>query len=215
MRDWEDVSGTLTRANEGTYALARERSSIQRRYTRAFPDNTEIDVSLTFATQGRPGNTVAAIVPDGRAFTLRQHISFVRLPDYRYRPRPLDPRAGFFGIDFKDFAQPIQNWLEQRWISRHRLQRANRRSPAGREADGSTRRGIPKNVDVPRSKEQALGGGFIRPGGAAPFASRIYPNGDPMDARYNSCLDQRNERGWSSALVRRPRTGEMIRACAK
>ncbi|MGH7713467.1 MAG: DUF5117 domain-containing protein, partial [Gemmatimonadaceae bacterium] len=63
LRDWNDVSGTLTRANEGTYTLARDRSSIHKPYTRAYPDNTEIDVNLTFATQGRPGNSVATIVP--------------------------------------------------------------------------------------------------------------------------------------------------------
>ena len=42
---------------QGTYTVARDRSSMYRPYTKAFPDNTEIDVSLTFATTGRPGGT--------------------------------------------------------------------------------------------------------------------------------------------------------------
>ena len=74
-RDWLDVAGTLARSNEGTYAFARDRSSVDRAFTKGFPENTEIDVALTFAAQGRPGGTVSSIVPDGRAFTLRQHIS--------------------------------------------------------------------------------------------------------------------------------------------
>src|SRR4051794_29762132 len=42
MRDWNDVSGTLATSNEGAYAVARDRSSVYRQYTRAFPENTEI-----------------------------------------------------------------------------------------------------------------------------------------------------------------------------
>ncbi|MGQ0643387.1 MAG: zinc-dependent metalloprotease [Gemmatimonadaceae bacterium] len=221
MRDWNDVSGTLTRANEGSYTLARDRSSIYKPYTRAYPDNTEIDVNLTFATQGRPGGTVASIVPDGRAFTLRQHLSFVRLPDDRYRPRTFDPRAGFFGIDFKDFAQPIQNWLEQRWISRHRLQRSNPNdpnSPFEKPIVYYVDRGIPEpvrraTVEGAKFWEAA----FNRAGLRGAFRVEDLPEGaDPMDARYNIVIwINRNERGWSfGGSLGDPRTGEMIKGLA-
>src|SRR5712671_141252 len=70
MRDWNDVVGTLTSSNEGSYSVARDRSSIYRPYTKAFPENTEVDVALTFSTQGRPGQTIPSIVPDGKSFTL-------------------------------------------------------------------------------------------------------------------------------------------------
>jgi uncharacterized protein DUF5117 len=43
-RDWMDISGTLARSNEGSYAVARDRSSLDRAFTKAFPENTEIDV---------------------------------------------------------------------------------------------------------------------------------------------------------------------------
>lgn len=221
IRDWNDVSGTLTRANEGTYTLARDRSSIYRPYTRAFPDNTEIDVSLTFAAQGRPGGTVASIVPDGRSFTLRQHLSFVRLPDNRYRPRPLDPRAGFFGIDFKDFAQPIQNWLEQRWISRHRLQRTNPadpNSPFEKPIVYYVDRGIPEplrraTVEGAKFWEEAFNQAGLRGG----FRVADLPeDADPMDARYNIVIwINRHERGWSfGGSLGDPRTGEMLKGLA-
>src|SRR4051812_32247914 len=129
MRDWNDVTGTLTTSNEGSYSVARERSSVYRPYTKAFPENTEIDVALTFTTQGRPGQTISQIVPDPRSFTLRQHISLLPLPAAGYRPRVLDPRVVFFGIPFKDYAQPIQQPLEQRGIARPRLERANPADP--------------------------------------------------------------------------------------
>jgi hypothetical protein len=221
MRDWNDVSGTLTRANEGNYTLARDRSSVHRPYTRAYPDNTELDVNLTFAAQGRPGGTVSSIVPDGRAFTLRQHISFVRLPDDRYRPRVFDPRAGFFGIDFKDFGQPIQNWLDVRWISRHRLQRTDPNDPTSpfvKPIVYYVDRGIPEpvrraTVEGARFWEDA----FNRAGLRGAFRVEDLPEGaDPMDARYNIVIwINRNERGWSfGGSLGDPRTGEMIKGLA-
>ncbi len=221
VRDWNDIAGTLARANEGTYTLARDRSGISRQYTRAFPDNSEIDVSLTFAAQGRPGGTVSSIVPDGRAFTLRQHLSFVRLPDDRYRPRRFDPRAGFFGIEFKDFAQPIQNWLEQRWISRHRLQRANPadpNSPFEKPIIYYVDRGIPEplrraTLEGARFWEEAFNRAGLRGG----FLVRDLPeDADLMDARYNIVIwINRNERGWSfGGSLGDPRTGEMIKGMA-
>jgi hypothetical protein len=221
MRDWTDVAAVLQRSNEGTYSLARDRSSIHRTFTRAFPDNSEIEVNLAFAAQGRPGNTVSSIVPDGRAFTLRQHISFVRLPDDRYRPRVFDPRTGFFGIDFKDFAQPIQNWLEQRWISRHRLQRTNPadpNSPFVKPIVYYVDRGIPEplrraTIEGARFWEEAFNRAGLRGG----FLVRDMPeDGDMMDARYNIVIwINRNERGWSfGGSLGDPRTGEIIKGLA-
>ena len=87
LTDWLDVSGTLAAANQGSYSLARDRSSVNAALTRAFPKNSEIDAWLTFASGGRPGRIVSQIVPDGRAVTLRQHISLLPLPDGGYRPR--------------------------------------------------------------------------------------------------------------------------------
>ena len=220
-RDWLDVSGTLAQSNEGTYTLARDRSSVDRSFTKAFPDNTEIDVALTFAAQGRAGGTVSSIVPDGRAFTLRQHISFVQLPDAGYRPRPLDPRVGFFGITFKDYSQPIQGSLEQRWISRHRLERVNANDPTSAFRKPITYYidpGIPEplrtaTVEGARFWEEAFNQAGL-PGG---FRVEMLPPGaDPMDARYNAVLwVNRNERGWSfGGSQGDPRTGQIIKGVA-
>jgi len=222
MRDWNDVSGTLSQNNEGSYSVARERSSIYRPYTKAFPENSEIDVALTFATTGRPGQTVASIVPEGRSFTLRQHISLLALPDDGYKPRALDPRMGFFGIIFKDYAQPIQNPLEVRWIARHRLERVNPNDPTSPIKNPLVYyidRGIPEPVRS-ATKEGVSWWieAFDRAGLKGGFKVEDLPEGvDPMDARYNVVQwENRNERGWSiGGSLGDPRTGEILKAQAR
>lgn len=222
MRDWNDVSATLTASNEGSYSIARDRSSVYRPYTKAFPENSEIDIALTFATTGRPGQTVAMIAPDGKSITLRQHISLVRLPDDGYRPRVLDPRTGFFGISFNDYAQPIQSPLEQRWISRHRLQRVDPNDPNSAIKNPIVYyidRGIPEPVKG-ATREGALWWtqAFDRAGLRGAFRVEELPEGaDPMDARYNVIQwENRNERGWSiGGSMGDPRTGEILKAQAR
>ncbi|MEK6768221.1 MAG: zinc-dependent metalloprotease [Gemmatimonadota bacterium] len=222
LRDWMNVSLTLSATEQGSYSIARDRSGIYRLYTRAFPTNTEIDASLTFAASGRPGPIVSDIAPDGSAITLRQHISFLSLPDDGYRPRNLDPRVGFFGITFRDYAQPIQASLEQRWIARHRLERVNPSDPNSLIRDPIVYyidRGIPEpirsaTVEGARFWEQA----FARAGLAGGFRVEDLPEGaDPMDARYNVVQwENRHERGWSiGGSLGDPRTGEIIKAMAR
>ncbi len=222
MRDWNDVSGTLTANNEGSYSVARDRSSIYRQYTKAFPENSEIDVALTFATQGKPGQTVASIVPDSRSFTLRQHISLLALPDAGYQPRVLDPRVGYFAVTFKDYAQPIQLPLEQRWAARHRLERVNPsdpNSPIKNPLVYYIDRGIPEPIRT--ATKQGVSwwiDAFDRAGLKGAFKVEDLPEGvDPMDARYNVVQwENRNERGWSvGGAIGDPRTGELIKAMAR
>ena len=222
MRDWNDVVGTLTSSNEGTYAVARDRSGIYRPYTKAFPKNTEIDVALTFATQARAGRIISSIVPDGKSFTLRQHISLLPLPDAGYRPRVLDPRAGFFGITFKDYARPIQEPLEQRWIARHRLERVNPadpNSPIRNPLIYYIDRGIPEPIrSATKEGVSWWSEAFDRAGLKGAFKVEDLPEGvDPMDARYNVLQwENRNERGWSvGGSLGDPRTGEIIKAMAR
>ena len=222
FRDWVDVAGTLQRSGQGSYTLARDRSGVYRPYTRGFPTNTEVDVSLTFAAAGQPGGIVSQMAPDGRAFTIRQHATLLQLPDDGYRPREMDPRVGYFGITFKDYAQPIQAPLEQRWASRHRLTRANPgdpNSPITNPIVYYIDRGIPEpvrsaSVEGAKFWEQA----FDRAGLRGGFVVRDLPEGaDPLDARYNVVQwVNRNERGWSigGGLVD-PRTGELVKGMAR
>jgi hypothetical protein len=155
LRDWMDVSRTLERTGQGSYALARDRSSVNRALTKAFPDNTEIDVSLTFSSGGRPGPIVASIAPDGSAITLREHVSLARLPAPGYRPRAIDPRVGFFGITFHDFAQPSSAPSSRggsrgtAWSARTRATRAAR---SGTPSSTTSTRGSPSRCARPRCR---------------------------------------------------------------
>ena len=222
MRDWNNVAATLAQSQQGTYTVARDRSRIYTPYTKAFPDNSEIDVALTFATTGRPGNTVEAIVPDGRALTLRQHLSLVKLPDGAFRPRALDPRVGYFGVEFNDYAQPIQEPLRVAWAARHRLERVNPNdpnSPIKNPIRYYVDRGIPEPL-----RSATLAGvkwwedAFDRAGLEGGFKVELLPEGvDPMDSRYNVVQwENRNERGWSvGGALEDPRTGEIIKGMAR
>jgi hypothetical protein len=223
VRDWTDVVGTIARSQQGSYAIARDRSSINRALTRGFPDNTEIDVALTYAlSSGRPGAIIAQIVPDARAFTLRQHLTLQRLPDETYRPREWDPRVGFYGITFHDFSRPIQEPLQVRWIARHRLERVNPRDPTSAIKDPIVYyvdRGIPEplrsaSLEGAKFWERAFDQAGLRGG----FRAELLPEGvDPMDARYNVVQwINRNERGWSvGGSLGDPRTGEILKGMAR
>ena len=222
LRDWNDVARTLAQTQQGTYAVARDRSSVYRPDTKAFPDNTEIDASLTFAANGRPGSIVAAIVPDGKAFTVRQHLSFVKLPGAGFTTRERDPRVGFFGVTFKDYSRPIQQSLSVTLASRHRLQRVDPNDPRSPIKDPIryyVDRGIPEPIRSATLEgvkwwEQA----FDRAGLVGGFKVELLPEGvDPMDSRYNVVQwENRNERGWSvGGALTDPRTGEMIKGMAR
>jgi hypothetical protein len=222
MRDWMDVARTLQGSDQGNYTVARDRSFIYRPNTKAFPQNTEIDVALSFTTNGNPGRTVSMIAPDGRNITLHQHLSFVALPDSAFRPRAADPRVGYFGIQFKDYAQPIQGSLEQRWASRHRLERVNPadpNSPIRNPIRYYVDRGVPEPLrtamlEGARYWSEAFDAAGLKGG----FVVDLLPEGaDPMDVRYNVVQwINRNERGWSvGGSLADPRTGEIIKGMAR
>jgi len=222
MRDWNEVAMTLARSQQGSYSVARDRSHVYKAYTKAFPDNTEIDVSLTWAANGIPGGIVSRVAPDGKAITLRQHITLMRLPDDNFKPRVADPRVGFFGVTFKDYAQPIQGSLEQTWAARHRLERVNPNDP-----NSAIKNPIVYYIDrgIPEPMRTATFQGvswwaeaFDKAGLKGGFKVEWLPEGaDPMDVRYNVVQwENRNERGWSvGGALTDPRTGEMLKGMAR
>jgi hypothetical protein len=222
IRDWTSVASTIARAGQGTYSVARDRSGIYRPYTRAFPLNTELDVSLTYTTSGTPGPIMRGLLPDAHSFTLRQHITLLQLPDDSYRPRVMDPRVGYFGITFNDYAQPIQDALEQHWIERHRLERVNPadpNSPIKNPIVYYVDRGIPEPIRTAVKQGVSWWAqAFDEAGLKGAFRVEDLPEGaDPMDARYNVVQwENRNERGWSvGGALADPRTGEMIKGMAR
>ena len=80
-----------------------------------------METIVTFAADN-PGLLVNNVTPDGRAFTLRIHHSFLRAPE-GYTPRVADPRIGVSAIAFRDYAQPVNEDTETQWVTRWRLEK--------------------------------------------------------------------------------------------
>lgn len=217
LRDAHGVIGTLKQNRQGDYRLDATRSALYLPNVKAFPRNTEIEVTLTF-TGDNPGRWVRDVTPTPEAITVRERHSFVQLPDDGYRPRRNDPNSGFYGIEYADFAAPMGTPLTQRFIARHRLQK---RDPGAALSDPVqpivyyVDRGAPEPVrtallEGARWWNQA----FEAAGYRNAFRVELLPEGaDPMDVRYNVIQwVHRATRGWSyGASVIDPRTGEIIK----
>jgi hypothetical protein len=216
LRDVHQVTNTLQRNQQGTYRLEPSRSAFYLPNTKNFPQNTEVETTLTFT--GEPaGQFVRQVVPVPEAITVRERHSFVQLPPPGFKPRVFDPRAGYSGIDFMDFATPIEEPITKRYIARHRLQK---KDPSARLSEAVEPivyyldRGAPEPVrsallEGARWWNQA----FEAIGYKDAFRVELMPaDVDPMDVRYNVIQwVHRSTRGWSygNSLVD-PRTGEII-----
>ena len=216
LRDVHQVTGTLQRGQQGNYRLDPTRSAFYLPNTKNFPQNTEVETTLTFT--GEPaGQFVRQVVPVAEAITVRERHSFVQLPPAGFKPRVFDPRASYFGIDYMDFATPIEEPITKRFIARHRLQKKDpnaRVSEAVEPIVYYVDRGAPEPVrsallEGARWWNQA----FELIGYKDAFRVEIMPpEVDPMDVRYNVIQwVHRSTRGWSygNSLVD-PRTGEII-----
>ena len=216
LRDVHQVTNTLQRGQQGTYRLDQTRSAFYLPNTKNFPQNTEVETTLTFT--GEPaGQFVRQVVPVPEAITVRERHSFVQLPPAGFKPRVFDPRASYYGIDYMDFATPIEEPIMKRFIARHRLQKKDptaRVSEAVKPIVYYVDRGAPEPVrsallEGARWWNQA----FEAIGYKDAFRVEIMPaDVDPMDVRYNVIQwVHRSTRGWSygNSLVD-PRTGEII-----
>ncbi len=218
MRDAHGVVDRLREAKQGRYKLDDSRSAVYLARTKAFPKNTEVEAILTFTTDEDPGRYIRQTTPTPTAITLREHHSFVELPDANYKPRRLDPRAPSFGIEFYDYASPINQPIEKRWIERHRLEK---KDPSA--AISEAVKPIIYYVDngAPEPIRTALIEGaswwnqaFEAAGFRNAFQVKVLPlDADPMDVRYNMInWVHRSTRGWSyGGSIADPRTGEIIK----
>ena len=220
-RDAHEVLAALSRANQGVYKLDDKRSAIVIENTRALPRNTEVEALLTFTSEAPArASFVADVAPNARALSVREHHSFLALPEPGYTPRRFDPRAGYFDLSFRDYAAPLGSELEQRFIVRHRLVKKNPSCANACEAVAPIQyyvdRGAPEPLrgallEGARWWDQAFQAAGWAPG---TFRVDILPeSADPMDARYNIIQwVHRYTRGWSyGASISDPRTGEIIK----
>jgi Met-zincin/Domain of unknown function (DUF5117) len=219
LRDAHGVSDALVK--QGSYKLDAARSVIAMEATKVFPNNTEVEAVLTFASDAPiRGSFVGDVTPDAHALTLREHQSFLELPGPGFTPRRYDPRSGYFQFEYRDYAAALGAPLEQRFIVRHRLIKQDPNCTQGCVAVKPIQyyvdRGAPEPirsalVEGARWWDQA----FQAAGWAVgTFRVDVLPEGaDPMDARYNIIQwVHRFTRGWSYGHpVADPRTGEIIK----
>jgi hypothetical protein len=221
LDDHVGVISQLREAEQGTFSLDRDRSTVYLPRTKAFPTNTEVEVSLTF-TSSNPGALVRYHAPDGRAVTLRQHYSLAELPDDGYTPRKPDPRIGAFGVTFFDFSRPFDERYEGRYISRHRLQKQDPTAAVSEPVEPIV---YYLDAAIPEPYRSAFKEGamwwnqvFEAAGFRNAFRIEDMPaDMDPMDARYNVIQwVHRTDPGSSiGPSLSDPRTGEIIKAAVR
>jgi len=216
LRDVHQVPATLQRAQQGTYRLEPTRCAFYLPNIKNFPQNTEIETTLTFSSDS-PGQLVRQVVPMAEAITVRERHSFVQLPGPGFKPRVYDPRSGFYGITYMDFATPIEEPITKRFIARHRLEKKDPTAAVSEPVTPITYyvdRGAPEPVrsallEGARWWDQA----FEAAGYKNAFRVELMPaDADPMDVRYNVIQwVHRSTRGWSYGnSLQDPRTGEII-----
>jgi hypothetical protein len=208
LSDAHGVSRRLRDAQQGSYSLDRNRSAIYLPRTKAFPRNTEVEATLTFTTNERPGALVRGVTPTPDVITVRQHHSFVALPEPGFVPRRQDPRVGVFGIEFYDYASPFTEPITKRWIARHRME-------PGKPLVYYVDNGVPEPIRTALVEGASWWNeAFEAAGFPNGFQVKVLPaDADPLDIRYNVInWVHRSTRGWSyGASVTDPRTGEILK----
>jgi len=217
LSDAHGVGNSLRRSKQGSYVMDMSRSAMYLPRTKNFPKNTEFEGTITFKGQAKSGK-IRSVTPTASAITVRQHHSFIELPDNNYTPRKMDPRSGYFGMSFYDYATPIGTPMKIQYINRHRLEKKDPTAEVSEPVEPIVYyldRGTPEPVrsallDGARWWNQA----FEAAGYKDAFVVKVMPEGaDMMDVRYNVIQwVHRSTRGWSyGASVSDPRTGEIIK----
>lgn len=219
LRDAVKVIPTLRRSNQGSYSLDKSRSVFYWSNTKNFPQNTEIETTITFTnSDGNTGAYVRSVTPSDEAITLRMHHSLVQLPDAGYKPRVFDARSSFIPTSFYDYATPVSEPIEKFYAIRHRLEKKDKKA-----AQSEPVKPIIYYLDngTPEPIRSALLEGaswwnqaFEAAGYKNGFQVKVLPDSaDPMDVRYNMInWVHRSTRGWSyGSSVVDPRTGEIIK----
>ncbi|MBK5277621.1 MAG: zinc-dependent metalloprotease [Bacteroidia bacterium] len=217
VQDVHDVVGSLRNSKQGSYNLDKSRSAIYLPRTKNFPENSEFEVTLTFT--GQPaGGYIRSVTPTPSSITVREHHSFIKLPDSNYSPRKFDPRAGYYDVSYYDYATPISEPIEKRFITRHRLEKKDPTAAVSEPVEPIIYYMDPGAPEPIRSAlmegTQWWNQAFEAIGYKDAFRVEVLPpDADPMDARYNLInWVHRSTRGWSyGGGITDPRTGEIIK----
>lgn len=211
------VGGTMVRTERGgaSWKLDESRSVIDLDHSGSFPMNTEIEALLTFTSEGESNFNQ----PDAHALSIREHHSFLPLPEPGYEPREQDPRVGFFGVNFQDFSQPFDHPLTRYLISRWRLQKKDPNAAMSEPVKPIVfylDRAIPEPIRS-ATKRGAMwwNTAFEQAGFKNALRVEDLPEGaNPLDVRYPTIQwTNRSGRGWSVGQTHvDPRTGEILHA---
>lgn len=218
LRDAQNIGHQLgSNKTDSKYKVDESRSALYTERIKNFPDNSEFESILTFVGKGARESVRTAAVSE-EAITVRQHHSFVKLPDDNFEMRKFDPRAGINAISYTDFSSQVGESLIKRFIVKHRLKKGSQ-SEVGEPEDPIiyyVDRGIPEPIRTAVIEgAEWWNEAFEAAGYKNAFVVKILPEGvDPMDIRYNIInWVHRINRGWAyGESVIDPRTGEIIKA---
>jgi hypothetical protein len=216
LSDAHEVASKLATLKQGTYHVDSSRSAIYLPRTKNFPENTDVESTLTFVGEN-PGRWVEQVTPDPRAITVHEHFSFIQAPPVGFHERAYDPRSSFFGISYMDFATPVDQPIVKRYIAHHRLAKKDPSAAMSEPVKPLVYyidRAIPEPI-----RSAVLEGtswwnqAFTAAGYKDAFQVKLLPEGvDAMDVRYNVIeWIPRATRGWAyGSAIADPRTGEII-----
>ncbi|MBG7629581.1 MAG: zinc-dependent metalloprotease [Bacteroidetes bacterium] len=217
LRDAHGVSKRLQNSQQGNYQLDIGKSAFYLERTKAFPKNVEFEAILTYKGEAK-GRNIRSVTPNASLVSIRQHHSFIELPDEDYKMRAFDTRSGAIGFSFLDYATPIASPIKKQYIIRHRLEKEHPEAEISDPVEPIIYyldKGVPEPV-----RSALLEGGswwneaFESIGYKNAFQIKILPEeADPLDVRYNVVQwVHRSTRGWSyGGSVVDPRTGEILK----
>ena len=217
LSDIHNISARLKKTKQGSYSVDATRSGLYKKRSKAFPNNTELEATVTFKGSNA-GEYLRTVTPDASAVTVNLHHSLIKLPDDAYQTRTFHPYSGFWSSEYADYASAIDQPLIKRTIPRHRLAKKNPQAKVSEAVEPIIYyldAGVPEPVksallDGARWWDQA----FSAIGYKNAFQVKMLPSDvDPMDVRYNVIQwVHRATRGWSyGSSVIDPRTGEIIK----
>ena len=201
------ISSRITELEQGSFELDPERSAVDTSAIRNYPENTLIPVILTL--QGsEPGEFLQDVTPTADSLTVRVMHQFIKLPGLDYEPRSFHPRSGYFALQFRDYAAPLDERMDKRLIYRHKLK-------PGQTLTYYVDNGAPEPIRSALLKGASWWTeAFEDAGFNQGFKVFVLPaDADPLDVRYNVIQwVHRSSRGWSYGdSVSDPRSGEIIK----
>jgi hypothetical protein len=217
ISDRHGIARRLAETRQGKYEVDDKRSAVVLADAKSFPDNTELEGLLTFRGPGSE-QFVKDVAMDPESLSVRQHLSFVRLPGPGYTPRAYHPASGALSVGYYDYAQPLGASIDVRLQPRFRLDKTDPSaalSPVKKPIVFYLDRGAPEPV-----RAALLEGAnwwksaFEKAGFKDAYRVELLPEGvDPMDIRYSLITwAHRYTRGWSYGQpIVDPRTGEIIK----